>query len=66
MLEIGLKETILAVVTRDKSTVSPGGGAPVFYVNNEEELEKVAMYISRVTTGMVHDLENGTYLIIKH
>jgi hypothetical protein len=65
-VDIGLKETIIAVITKNKASVSPGGGAPVFYADTDEELEKLAMYISRITTGMVHDLENGTYLIIKH
>lgn len=57
-------ETILAIVTLDRELV--GGAAPIFYAKNEEERERLALYLSRITKGMVHDLENGTYIIVKH
>ncbi|MDQ7792890.1 MAG: hypothetical protein RDU89_00560 [bacterium] len=57
-------ETILAVVTLHRETV--GGGAPIFYAKDEEEREKIALYLSRILDAMAHDLENGTYIIVKH
>ncbi len=55
---------ILAVVSIKKDRVS--GGAPIFFASNEEEQEKVASYLSRILDAMVHDLENGTYILVKH
>ncbi|WP_066640051.1 capping complex subunit for YIEGIA [Desulfolucanica intricata] len=59
-----IDNVILAVVTTDKNKVS--GGAPIFYAENDREKEKIAMYLSKATMGMVHDLENGCYIIIRH
>ncbi|AKL95606.1 hypothetical protein CACET_c21600 [Clostridium aceticum] len=63
-MEIGITELIIAVVTMHKDKV--GGSAPIFYVENEEQLERMALLISKTTRGMVHDLEGGTYIIVKH
>ncbi len=57
-------ETIIAIVTTDRDLV--GGGAPIFYSRDEEEAQRIAMHISRVTFGMDHDLENGVHIIVKH
>lgn len=43
-----------------------GGSAPIFYVENFQELEKVALYLARIFMGAVHDLGNGVYIIVKH
>ncbi|WP_018247554.1 capping complex subunit for YIEGIA [Orenia marismortui] len=58
---------ILAIVTlkEDKNKVE-AGSAPVFYAEDDEELEYIAMMISRLTTSMVHDLGNGIYILVKH
>lgn len=63
-MDTRLADTILAVVTTDKNKV--GGGAPVFYTENESELEKVANILQRATTSMAHDLGNGVYILVKH
>lgn len=55
---------ILAVVTLDMDRVA--GGAPIFYAANEDEREKTARYLARILDAMVHDLENGTYIIVAH
>lgn len=59
-----MEQRILAVVTMDRQRV--GGGAPIFEVASEEEREKVAMYIAKTLDAMVHDLENGSYIIVRH
>jgi hypothetical protein len=43
-----------------------GGGVPIFIVENKEEQERLALLLSRILKGMVHDLENGIYIIIRH
>jgi hypothetical protein len=60
-----LEKYIVAIVTLDAGKVG-GCGAPIFYASTKEEQDKVATYLSRVMEGIVHDLENGTYVIVKH
>ena len=55
---------ILAVVSLHKDMVS--GGAPIFFARNEEELEKVAGYLTRILDAMAHDLGNGSYILVRH
>lgn len=59
-----LTDYILAVVTLHPETV--GGGAPIFIVTDEAELRRVALILSKITNSMVHDLETGTFVIVKH
>ncbi|AYO30375.1 MAG: hypothetical protein PWR06_347 [Thermoanaerobacteraceae bacterium] len=64
MDNVGIKEAILAVVTLDKQ--QPASGVPVFYAKDEKERDKIAMYLSKILSAMTHDLENGTYIIVRH
>ncbi|KGG79756.1 capping complex subunit for YIEGIA [Caloranaerobacter azorensis] len=64
-MDVGIKEAILAVVTIRKDIVC-GENIPVFYAKDEEEREKIALLLSKITLGMVHDLENGAYVIVRH
>lgn len=62
-----ITDFILAVVTTEenRNRVEPGA-APIFYAQDEEELEYISMIISRLTKSMAHDLGNGIYILIKH
>jgi hypothetical protein len=64
MSEMKISEFILAVVTTQPETV--GGAVPIFYARDDEEKERLALYLSRILKAIVHDLENGTYIIVKH
>lgn len=64
-MSTGLSEFILAVVTRDMNKVK-GGGCPVFLAADQQEQEKMSLYLARILGGVVHDLENGVYFICKH
>ncbi len=55
---------VLAIITLHPEMVA--GGAPIFVARNEDEQKRIALILSRVLKGMVHDLENGTYIIVKH
>ncbi|NPV28624.1 MAG: hypothetical protein HPY58_02995 [Firmicutes bacterium] len=55
---------ILAVIALDPGLVA--GGAPVFVARSREEQERMALVLSRILKGMVHDLENGLLIIVKH
>jgi hypothetical protein len=64
-MDIGINGAILAVVTTDSAKVL-NSSVPVFFAEDEQEREKVAMLLSRITKGMVHDLENGCFIIVRH
>lgn len=64
MDNIGIKEAILAVITLNER--QPASGVPVFYAKDEKERDKIALYLSKILSAMVHDLENGTYIIVRH
>jgi len=59
------KNNILAIVTIDESKVI-GGSVPTFLARDEKERERIAILLSKVTLGMIHDLENGCYIIVRH
>lgn len=59
-----MSDIIIAVVTMDREAV--GGDVPIFYARNEEERERIATTLCRITKGMAHDLENGAYVIVRH
>ncbi len=62
-----INDFILAIViTKDNQDKVESGSAPIFYAEDEEQLEYIAMLISRLTTSMVHDLGNGVYILVKH
>ncbi|GAB6136939.1 capping complex subunit for YIEGIA [Halanaerobaculum tunisiense] len=62
-----ITDFILAIVTtKEEQDKVESGSAPIFYAADEEELEYIAMLISRLTKSMVHDLGNGVYILIKH
>lgn len=57
-------EWILAVITTDPGY--RGAGAPVFFAKDSEELERMALYLSRVTLGSAHEVAPGTLIIMRH
>lgn len=64
-MNIGLNEYTLAVITTNKEMKSVGG-CPIFYAENEKDLQHKAMLMAKCVSGMVHDMTNGTLIIVKH
>lgn len=64
-MDFGIKDSIIAIITLDRSMVS-SNTIPVFYANTEEQQERIALLIAKITMGMVHDLENGSYVVVRH
>jgi len=64
-MDVGLKEQIIAVVTTEPNSIS-SGSVPVFYAKDEEERENIALLLSKTTQGMIHDLKNGCFIIVRH
>ncbi|HWJ02079.1 MAG TPA: hypothetical protein VNU93_00285 [Verrucomicrobiae bacterium] len=63
-MQVVLQDSILAVITTKADNVA--ANVPVFYAADKDEQEKVALLLSRILNAMVHDLENGVYIIVKH
>ncbi|OYD09732.1 capping complex subunit for YIEGIA [Paludifilum halophilum] len=59
-----LEKKILAVVSDRKEQV--GGGAPVFYVADAQELEERAFLLEKILSGMAHQLDDHTMIIVRH
>jgi hypothetical protein len=55
---------IYAIVTLKTPNEVQGGISPVFYVKTQEEQERLAMWISRIVSVAVHDMQDGTWLLI--
>jgi hypothetical protein len=64
-MQTELGNCILAVVTTDAFKVAEAG-CPVFYALDQNEQEKVSLLLARILGGVVHDLENGVYIIVRH
>jgi hypothetical protein len=62
---VEIEKFILAIVALDAEKVG-GCGTPIFFAANKDEQDKIATYLARITEGVVHDLENGTYIVVKH
>jgi hypothetical protein len=65
-MDIEQTNSITAIIVLREKSNNVAGGAPIFIVENQEELEKTSSLLARLTLGMVHDLGNGINIIIKH
>lgn len=63
-MDVGINEYTLAIITMDKNIVS--ANIPIFYVENKEQLEKKSLMISKCMQGMVHDIGDNTFIVVKH
>lgn len=57
--------SIVCVVTDEEHRNVAGGGVPIFYVRDQAAKERTALLISRTVQGIVQELENGAFLILK-
>ncbi len=63
-MNIGITDATLAIITMNKDMKS--SLFPVFYAENEKELQDRALIISKTMGGMVHDVLYGTLIIVRH
>jgi len=54
------------VLPESKDRVLAGGTGAVYLARDPEEQQRISMYLSRISEGVIHDLENGVLLIVKH
>jgi len=64
----GLTKLIMATVVLPEAQdrVLTGGSGAVYVARDTEEQQRIAMYLSRITEGVAHDLENGMIIIVRH
>ncbi|WP_336885153.1 capping complex subunit for YIEGIA [Caldalkalibacillus salinus] len=58
-------KSILAVVTSSPQKVS-GGGAPIFVVKDKEEIQQRIFLLENILNGMAHELDEETYILVRH
>ena len=68
IIKTGLNKLILATVALQEAEkrVLAGGLGGVYIARDREEQQRIALYLSRITEGVVHDLENGMLIIVRH
>lgn len=59
-----IEKAILAIVTLNKEQV--GGGAPIFYATNAEELQQLSFTLEKILDAMTHTLNEQTTILVKH
>ncbi len=59
-----MKEKILAIATTKPDLVA--GGAPIFAAQNAEELHAKAFLLEKILDAMVHQLDDETFIVVKH
>jgi len=55
---------IVAVVTLRQDVRA--GGVPVFPAADEAERDQMARLLAKLLRGTIHDLRNGSYVIVRH
>ncbi len=53
---------MFAIVTTNKEAVY-GGMSPIFVAQDELERDRIAMWLTRITNCIAHDLHNGTIIL---
>lgn len=59
-----VKKSILAIVTTSSELV--GGGAPIFIVKDEEEIQQKIFLLENILNAMAHELDKSTYVMVRH
>ncbi|ARD47728.1 hypothetical protein SporoP37_05960 [Sporosarcina sp. P37] len=55
--------TIAAVITVKPETIK-GGGAPVFVVTDQTELQKTSMTLEKIMDASAHEIDANTIIIV--
>lgn len=56
---------IVAIVTTE-SELLQGGGAPVFIVNDLQELQSIAMTLEKILDAATHEVNASTLILVAH
>lgn len=61
---MSLEKTILAIISTQRDNIS--GGAPIFYVKDENELQQKAAVLEAILDGIAHEIDNSTFIVVRH
>lgn len=53
---------IVGVITTDEKSI--GGGAPIFFTKNREDLQKVAHLLEKVLDCAAHEVNKELFIIV--
>ena len=63
--DIGINSYTLAVITTDKN-MNTSGGCPIFYANDDNDLQKKALLMAKCVDGMGHQISDEVLIVVKH
>lgn len=55
---------ILAMITTQKEKV--GGGAPIFFAENLEEMQAIAFNLEKIMDASAHEVSETVFIMVKH
>jgi hypothetical protein len=58
------KKSILAIVSTSSESIA--GGAPIFIVKDEKEMQKKLFLLENILDAMAHELDESTYVVVRH
>jgi hypothetical protein len=59
-----LEKYILAMITTAPEKVS--GSSPIFIVKDAEEIQQKARILEAILDGIAHEIDESTYVVVKH
>lgn len=62
---VGINSYTLAVITTDKN-MNTVGGCPIFYANDDDDLQSKAMLMAKCVDGMVHQISDEVLIVVRH
>lgn len=65
MSDISMSDFTLSIITTNKNMTN-SGGCPIFYVDNDKELQEKSLLVSKCVGGMVHQIDENTLIVVKH
>ncbi|RKP57075.1 hypothetical protein D7Z26_03570 [Cohnella endophytica] len=55
---------IVGIITTDKESV--GGGAPMFFAKDREDLQKISHLVEKVLDCAAHEVHPDLFIIVDH
>ncbi|BCJ85368.1 capping complex subunit for YIEGIA [Effusibacillus dendaii] len=59
-----IENLILAVITTSRDKV--GGGSPIFYAVDEQELQSLSFTLEKILDGIAHEVNPNLFIIVRH
>lgn len=63
--DIGINSYTMAVITTDKN-MCISGGCPLFYANDDDDMQKKALLVAKSVDGMVHQITEEILIVVRH